>query len=158
MRSSRIIVLAFVVLAVTGCGTFHNLKDSPKGPLYVGTGCCYPFGGVTRSGLLAVMGPPSGLAEVVSGNMAISQGEFGDGFQQIGQGLYLASAGLIAIADTPLSLAGDILTFPIAYARSKEYPWATWWGEKSMPIPNSAPAPASDGIDQKIESASNPAQ
>jgi hypothetical protein len=156
MRSSQIIFLAFVVLAVTGCGTFYNLEDSPKGPLFVGTGCCYPFGGVTRSGLLAVMGPPAGLAGVVSGNMAISQGEFGDGFQQIGQGLFLTSAGLIAIADTPLSLAGDILTFPIAYARSKEYSWATWWGEKSMSISDSAPAPASDGIEKKIDSAGKP--
>jgi hypothetical protein len=90
-----------VLFALTGCGTFHNLKDPPNGPMFVGTGCCYPFGGVTRSGLLAIMGPPMGLAGVVSGDIAVCQGFFGAGFQEIGGGLFLTSAGLLAIADAP---------------------------------------------------------
>jgi hypothetical protein len=57
---------------------------------------------------------------------------------QIGGGLMLAGAGLIAIADTPVSLVGDILTLPIAYARHQEYPWATWWGNAHGVCPVSA--------------------
>jgi hypothetical protein len=99
-----------------------------------------------------------GLAGVLSGNIAICRGEFGDGFEQIGEGLCMSSAGLIAVADTPLSLAGDILTLPIAYGRSKEYPWATWWGQKTDENPRTAPAPASDGTDKIIESGTEPAR
>ncbi len=145
MRSSQFNFLALVLLGLTGCGTFHNLKDSPNGPLFLGTGCCYPFGGVTRSGVLAVMGPPCGLSGIMDGNIAITKGEFDSGFQQIGHGIFLTSAGLVAIADVPLSLAGDILTYPIAYARTKEYPWATWWGEKSITILSTPMPPVSEG-------------
>src|SRR6516162_1915541 len=123
MRSAHFGFLASVVLAVTGCGTFFNLKDPPKGPVFMGTGSCYPFGGVARSGALAVLGPPCGVAGVMGGSETIFQGEFASGFQQIGYGMFLTSAGLVAIADSPLSLAGDILTLPVAYARANEYSW-----------------------------------
>jgi hypothetical protein len=156
MPSSRIRILAFVFLALTGCGTFHNLKDAPNGTLFMGTGCCYPFGGVGRSALLAGLGTPMGLGMVINGDIAITEGDFGPGFQQVGEGLLLTSAGLLAIADTPLSLAGDLLTFPIAYARSKEYPWATWWGEPFTRDPGTPLAPASDGSDKKIEGGIQP--
>jgi len=129
--------LALVLL--TGCGTFQNLKEPPKGPTDYCTGRCYPFGGVMRSGCTALIGPSFGLGEVIEGSSAISHGEFGPGFEHIGSGMILTAAGLGAIVDTPLSLAGDILTFPIAYARSKEYPWATWWGEKSTLNPERLP-------------------
>jgi hypothetical protein len=75
----------------------------------------------------------------MGGNVALCQGEFVSGFQQIGQGLLMTSAGLGAIVDIPLSLAADIVTFPVAYARYKEYPWATWWGEPSRFNPISPP-------------------
>ena len=127
--------LPLALLALTGCGTFHNLKDRPDGPLFVGTGRCYPFGGVARSSLLAVMGPPAGLGGVASGSIAVSQGEFGPALRQIGDGMFLTSAGLLAIVDIPLSLVGDTLTLPVACARPKERPWATWWGEQSLRSP-----------------------
>jgi hypothetical protein len=158
MHWSQVSVLTLVLLALTGCGTFHNLKDSPNGPMFIGTGRCYPFGGVSRSGLLAVMGPPAGLCQVVGGNIAVCQGDFGTGFQQVGDGLFLTSAGLIAIADTPLSLAGDILTFPIAYARSREYSWATWWGEKSIHDPSTPLAPASEDGNKEIDGGIGPSE
>jgi hypothetical protein len=92
------------------------------------------------------------LGEVVGGNLAIWHGEFGPGFEQIGNGLYLTSAGVVAVADAPLSLVGDIITFPAAYARSKDYPWARWWGEKSIPEAETVPAPQPDASDKKTDS------
>jgi uncharacterized protein YceK len=132
MRSSGVGLLAPVLLALAGCGTIHNLKDPPKGPMFLGAGACNPFGGVVRSGLLATMGTPMGLAQVGTGSFAVCTGDFRNGFDQVGNGMYFGTAGLLAIADTPLSLAGDILTYPIVYARTHEYAWATWWGEKSI--------------------------
>ena len=134
MRPSHFALLALVLTTVSGCGTFHNLQDRPVGPMFIGTGCCYPFGGTVRSGLLAFGGPPCGAAEVINGNVALTQGELGPGLKQVGHGMLMTAAGLGAIVDIPLSLAGDIVTLPVAYARSKEYPWATWWGEKSLDI------------------------
>jgi uncharacterized protein YceK len=134
MRGFQLSYLMLVLFAQTGCGTLVNLWDPPKGPQMLGTGCCYPFGGVTRSGYLAGGGPIVGVGEVISGNVTLCKGEFGTGFEEIGAGLFLFSAGLVAIADTPLSLVGDVLTWPIAYAREKEYPWATWWGRQSVPV------------------------
>jgi hypothetical protein len=89
---------------------------------------------VTRTALLAGIGTQAGIADVVCGNIAILNGELGPGFEQIGSGALLTSTGLLALVDTPLSLAGDLLTFPIAYARSQEYSWATWWGEESLDV------------------------
>jgi hypothetical protein len=156
MRSSQFGFVALALLALTGCGTFQNLYDPPNGPLFMGTGSCHPFGGVARSGLFAVVGPSWGLGEIISGDMAICQAEFGPGFQQIGHGIWMTSASLVAVADTPLSLAGDILTFPIAYARSKEFPWATWWGEKSTRDPTTPPAAEPDGSNMKNDGATDP--
>jgi hypothetical protein len=135
--SGTIVVLALLMLP--GCGTFFNLKDPPNGPLFIGTGVCYPFGGVVRSGLLACMGPPMGPCGVVGGIGTLCQGDFGTGLELIGGGICMTCAGLAAIADTPLSLAGDMLTLPIVYARTHDYAWATWWGEQgrpNMPIPS----------------------
>lgn len=132
MHLSRFGFLPVAAITLTGCGTFCNLKDRPTGPTFVATGSCNPFGGVARSALFAFAGPPTGLYKIVDGNIAILNGNIGPGFEEIGSGLLLTSNGLIAIVDTPLSLGGDILTFPIAYARSHEYPWASWWGEKSF--------------------------
>jgi hypothetical protein len=53
-------------------------------------------------------------------------------------GTGFAAAGLWSLAvDAPLSLVGDVVTFPIAYARSQRAPWAMWWGSQS-----SSPQPA----------------
>jgi uncharacterized protein YceK len=156
MHLRRLNFLPLLLFTVTGCGTFKNLKDPSDGTVFICDGCCYPFGGVTRSGTLAVMGPPIGLGGVISGNIALTQGDFGSGFEQIGNGTYLTAAGLLAIADTPLSLVGDVLTFPLAYARSNGYSWATWWGEKSIRNPGTRVAPAPGG-DNKTDGRSEPA-
>ncbi len=132
MRSSRYNVLTFVLLTLTGCGTIHNLKDPPDGHTYVGMGSCYPFGGVTRSGLLACAGPPLGVVQVVSGNASICRGEIVSGAEELGSGMALTSMGLLAIADTPLSLVGDVVTLPIVYARTRKSWWTTSWSEETL--------------------------
>ena len=124
--------MAFFLMLLTGCGTMFNLYDCPKGTMFCGTGSCYPFGGVTRSGFLAIAGPPIGVCGVIQGNIAIAKGDFGEGFESVGMGILVASAGLVAIVDTPVSLAGDILTLPVVHARCNEHPWATWWGKPSQ--------------------------
>ena len=63
MHRFRFGFMTVVLLAMTGCGTVHNLQDPPGGPLYIATGSCYPFGGVVRSGMLAVMGPRQDYVE-----------------------------------------------------------------------------------------------
>src|SRR5262245_58173802 len=120
--------------ASAGCGTMHNLFAPPEGlpgtiSLPSGVGRCVPFGGVGRSALLAMIGPVGGSVGVIDGDTKLVRGEsLKDRMATIGAGLWLAGCGLGAIVDTPLSLAGDIVTFPIAYARYKHHPWATWWG------------------------------
>jgi hypothetical protein len=131
----HLIAIAVVALAQSGCGTIHNLMadpgDSPIARSTLmsgGPGVCAPFGGVARSALLGFGGTPAGLGVVIdSGIGIVSAGDPNEGFTRLGAGLRLAGAGLIAIADTPLSLAGDVATWPIAYAREKQHPWATWW-------------------------------
>lgn len=36
----------------------------------------------------------------------------------------------ILVVDTPFSFLGDLVTLPVAQARQKGAPWATWWGEQ----------------------------
>jgi hypothetical protein len=156
MRWSPFCFLALALLALTGCGTFNNLQDSPNGLMFIGTGCCYPFGGVVRSGLLAFWGTLGGLDGLINGDIAISQGEFGPGFQQIGDSMGWTSICLGALADMPLSLAGDILTLPVVYARSHEYWWATWWGKESMPMPERQFAPAPEEGNKKLDAEIEP--
>jgi uncharacterized protein YceK len=120
--SPRVLPVAFLV-GLAGCGTVHNLNapprtDTPMGLTSMGPSTCFPFGGVARSGLQGCFGPPFGIATMVEGDVIKGGGVFG--------------LGLLAWADIPLSLAGDVLTLPIAYARSNGEPWATWWGEKEI--------------------------
>jgi hypothetical protein len=135
MRSSRwhIIVITIISAAQAGCGTLHNLNApaecDPPTQIGAGTGRCIPFGGVARSGLLGIGGTPAGIGEVIRGQITIAEG--GDpsaGLKSIGTGLWLTGCGLVALADTPVSLAGDLVTWPIAYARQQQQPWASWWG------------------------------
>lgn len=121
-------------MALTGCGTLVNLNDAPTGPMMFGTGVCYPFGGTMRSGMLAGLGTPVGIAGVVAGPVTLARGEFQEGFKEIGTSAGLATCGLVAIADVPLSFVGDVVTLPIVLARTREHPWATWWGEKARPM------------------------
>jgi hypothetical protein len=68
------------------------------------------------------------------------RGEYRTGAKEAGNGMLWALAGLGAWVDFPLSFVGDVITSPVAYARHKEYPWATRWGEKSVRIMPSPPA------------------
>src|SRR5262245_55310367 len=96
------LVSACLACLGSGCGTVANLKDppSPGKTGEFGTSECSPFGGVTRSAGLAVCGLGSGEA--------------------LGIGV-----GLVGLVDTPLSLAGDVVTLPIALARHQGASWAT---------------------------------
>jgi uncharacterized protein YceK len=138
VRSTRyqLIAIAIIALAQSGCGTMHNLMadpdgeppDAPRVMMFGGPGICMPFGGVARSALLGFGGTPLGVSTAIGSGVGIVSGEDPkEGFTRIGLGMRMAGAGLIAIADTPLSLAGDLVTWPIAYAREKRHPWATWW-------------------------------
>ena len=51
--------------------------------MFIRGGVCYPMGVVTRSGLLALFGTPSGMIQLVQGDIAIANGDFGSGFEQV---------------------------------------------------------------------------
>jgi uncharacterized protein YceK len=142
---------AFAALVgLAGCGTVHNLNDpmvptDPQNELAFLTACS-PFGGVTRSGTLALFGEPVGISQLLNGELA--------------EGGKFFTFGVLAWADIPLSLAGDVVTFPVAYARSKGEPWASWWNKgestgermtcpfaKASPpsVPTPVPDPTSEG-------------
>jgi hypothetical protein len=118
--------VAAVLAGLAGCGTVVNLMAPPTTTkadmLGLGLDTCQPFGGTKRSLVLGV-----GLGGVVAY----------EGMQRLGQGGLLMCAGgvvgglAILAVDGPLSLAGDVVTWPIAYARQQQAPWATWWGEQS---------------------------
>jgi len=116
-----------VAFLQTGCGTVWNLEAlPPPGPpgIEIGPSTCFPMGGVTRSACLGMLGIPIGLATGVAG----------DGFEERGNGLLLAGAATVSLIDVPLSLVGDLITLPVAYARNQGAPWATWWGEQAKPV------------------------
>ena len=134
MCSSRhLAILLLTICSSAGCGTMHNLFAPPEavpGP-YIGSGPgrCGPFGGVARSAALGMVGPLVGPGEVIRGELTLLRdGEIKDGFTQMRNGLWFTACGLGALVDTPVSLVGDIATFPIAYAHKNHHPWATWWG------------------------------
>lgn len=141
MRPLRLLMgIAFAALAgLTGCGTVHNLKSpSTVDPsaMTMGLPCtCTPFGGVLRSGMLGFGGTQVGGASILFGDISDSS-------------VSLLALGILAWPDVPLSLVGDVVTFPVAYARSKGEPWATWWGESS-PTGEKKTAPV-------VETASSP--
>jgi uncharacterized protein YceK len=119
----RALLLAAALVAFSGgCGTVVNLTSPPPSlaPPGIGPTACTPFGGAARSGLLGGFCVPCGLL---------------GGWQEIGQGgllqgAWMTGVGVVALLDTPLSLAGDVVTLPIAYARQQGAPWATWWGDQ----------------------------
>jgi hypothetical protein len=132
----HLVAIAVIALAQSGCGTMHNLMAHPKNEpreepyegLGSGPGDCVPFGGVARSAVLGFFGTPTGISVMIGEGIGIVEGDdTALALQRIGNGMMLAAAGLIAIADTPLSLAGDVVTWPVANARETQQPWATWW-------------------------------
>jgi uncharacterized protein YceK len=137
MRQRLVMLIACAVVSAAGCGTVMNLADSPGGgsKTAVVPESCYPFGGVHRSAMLGVFG-------VGSGPMSVYNGVFGAGDSQSAlfqAGLFVVGVG--ALIDTPVSLVGDIVTLPVAYAREQEAPWASWWGWPDFDArPDSGPA------------------
>jgi uncharacterized protein YceK len=134
MRVSRILA-PILFVGLTGCGTVNNLKAHPEA---VGMFCPTPFpmGGVTRSALLATLGPPFGFAGMSQGTAKIVKGDFKEGAEAWTTGAKLFCFGIGAWVDVPLSLVGDVVTLPLAYARMKAYPWAMSWGDQK---PNVVP-------------------
>jgi len=132
----HMIVLGVIAATQAGCGTLHNLdapsKLSQPQAVFAGPGTCVPFGGVARSGLLGWAGVTIGPWTVIDGDWALLKGNASDGFEKISNGLWLTGVGLVSLADSPVSLAADIVTWPIAHAREQEYAWATWWGSENM--------------------------
>jgi hypothetical protein len=152
-----LLFVAAIAALPTGCGTVVNLRSPPPAQAHPGIGptACTPFGGVLRSGLL--------------GGFGLVCGVFG-GWSEIGnggllQGAALAGMGVLAVADTPLSLVGDVVTLPIAAARAREAAWATWWGDQgkkgatvqtpegSTPGPDGAAQPSEGPPRQEAEPA-----
>jgi uncharacterized protein YceK len=132
-----------VAFLQTGCGTVWNLEAPPPPGLpciEIGPSTCFPMGGVTRSACLGMIGIPIGLATGIAG----------DSLEDRGNGLLLAGAATVSLIDVPLSLVGDLVTLPVAYARYQGAPWATWWGEQAksrtglgLPIKEDPPAAVS---------------
>ncbi len=128
MRSRLRVLLCGILVASaalqSGCGTLENLQAPPgreptEGPMkYCGPHTCFAFGGITRtywgSDWLVRAGANS-LDKIEVDHLLV------------GTGAITAGVGFLAV-DGPLSLVGDVLTLPVAYARSQEQPWATWWG------------------------------
>src|SRR3954453_22688115 len=103
---ARSLLVASLLAALAGCGTVANLAAPPtstSGYRGMGPTACEPFGGVERS--------------LVFGGVLLMGGPLA----------WPLSAAYVAV-DTPLSLAGDVLTLPVIFARQSQAPWATWWG------------------------------
>jgi uncharacterized protein YceK len=131
MRKPALLTMALMVFVASqsGCGSMCNLCAFPGGAeIGPSTVFCSPFGGVTRSAMLGGYGTFAGPCAVVEGEGMLLSGNAKEGFRTIGSGVALTGAGLVSIVDTPLSLAGDVLTMPIAHARQQNAPWAAWWG------------------------------
>jgi hypothetical protein len=130
-RFGALLLTAALACGVGGCGTAVNLWSPPECCQGMGPTTCFAFGGVTRSAMLGgfmLVGGPCTAVE-----------EFGQSGLVTGAGM--TALGALALVDVPLSLAGDLVTLPVAYARSRNMPWATWWGEQSQG-PLTPPAPS----------------
>jgi hypothetical protein len=127
MPSFRHWLICASIVPTMGCGTICNLKDPADGPLFMGSGSCYPFGGTTRSAMLAGFGTAGGIASAFEGSLETCTGKVGEGTGKVVNGAAMTAFGLVAVVDTPLSFAGDVVTFPIAYGRMNKEPWASWW-------------------------------
>jgi uncharacterized protein YceK len=111
MRSRFLTVLLVGVLATLqcGCGTVLNLYQAPRATTYRGFGPqgCEPFGGVEHS--------------------------YAVGGWLLTKPVSMPLGATIWAVDVPLSLVGDTVTYPLALARKRKAPWATWWGEQITP-------------------------
>jgi hypothetical protein len=109
---TRCLLLCAVLAVFTGCSSVNNLCLPPThttGFFGAGVTSCEPFGGVRNSVVCA---------------------EF-----FLGYGYLVPVSVAILAVDTPLSLMADVLTWPIAQARQRKEPWATWWGDQDPESP-----------------------
>lgn len=125
------ILFGMMAFCNAGCGTLVNLNAPPPDkapPQCMVPASCTPFGGVLRSGMGGIFLPVIGLASVPSD-------EIGKG--GIIKGAAVSVAGVyMLIVDTPMSLVGDVITFPLACARSNGQPWALIWGDQGSDYPH----------------------
>jgi hypothetical protein len=113
---------AVVFCLLAGCGTVLNVqsKGGPPTPF----GGCIPFGGVARSGATSL-----GLAV---GAVAMTCAA-----------AVCAGGAVIAAVDAPISLVGDVVTFPLTYSYWRGEPWAKEWINGGQPQGSEEPAAAS---------------
>jgi hypothetical protein len=136
LRYGALLLSAALACGPGGCGTATNLWSPPESLPTTGPTTCYPFGGITRSVFVGGLMVAEGLDHAVN--------NLGNGGLVTAAGMTVAGT-LVFAVDGPLSLAGDLLTLPVAYARSEKAPWATWWGEQTTAAPfqdGGQPAPA----------------
>jgi hypothetical protein len=157
---SILVFLGLVAATQMGCGTFANLY-APPDPLppdglpAIGPTSCVPYGGAARSGIVGVLGTSVavwGIGEGIAQPGQVWEGGPKEGFRRIGETMGVAGYGVAALIDTPLSLVGDTITWPIAHARQQGHPWATWWGDeaRSSAEPNPWLVDPMPKIDQAI--------
>jgi hypothetical protein len=129
-RLLSLLLVAALACVQSGCGTLVNLCSPPTVPTTPGVvqcgfrfpETCFPLGGCARSTMLGGFG--------VVGGLGIGSDQPGPAELLLGAGMCTAGA-LVLIVDTPLSLVGDVVTWPIAQARMDGASWATWWGKQS---------------------------
>jgi hypothetical protein len=129
MRPHFSVLLFAAVLAClpAGCGTMWNLTSPPPSKateVNVFT-TCQPFGGVSRSFIFGML--------CMGGVVNPSFDKLGEG-ELFMRAIAVAAGTVIFAVETPLSLAGDVMTLPIVCARQQELHWATWWGEQGGKI------------------------
>jgi hypothetical protein len=129
-RFLSLLLVAALACVQSGCGTLLNLCSPPTAPPppaipyepFRMPDTCFPFGGVARS--------VSAGATGTIGGMFVGANRAGRGGILLGTGLFAVGAVVLAV-DAPLSLIGDVVTWPIAQARMDGTSWATWWSKQS---------------------------
>jgi hypothetical protein len=144
-------MILLLVPSQTGCGTMCNLHAPPPAEGdSVGRGNCMPFGGFGRSMTMSA-GVPIGIYMICDSEVRLVRGEDPEEkLKTIGLCTLMTGAGLVAIADVPVSLAGDIVTLPLAQARLHREPWATWWGDQAKKRRVADPEPSADQADAQL--------
>jgi hypothetical protein len=137
MSRRRHLLFILTTLALPGCGTFMNITSPPpkmaEPSMFICESECVPFGGTIRSGLLGLACTEGGAGGLLFGGNSQDGGRLG--------AARTLGLGLGALIDTPLSFAGDVITFPAALARCQNQSWASWWGDKGWDGPRpKAPA------------------
>lgn len=149
MRTAVAAILAIFTAFTTGCGTLVNLHDSPKHqPMMMVPQSTIPMGGTLRSTVVAVVGTPLSFSGAMQNTKALVTGKYDGDLKSFLTPVAAMPLCMLGFVDIPLSLVGDIVTLPIAFARMNEHQWATWWGKESVEtklIPHE-PVPEKDDL------------